>query len=142
MIKSLKGFGWNNIGPASHMVAQHDISVGPMYRVIWVVAFLATGWESVTCIEMSQRTRDNLPMLFYCWASVRDCGSTLKQHQVNAMCLLMHWRKVYSRPSVGLLLGKRRRRFTSIEPAMGCDAGPTLNRNWVCRPTSSVRGIS
>ena len=43
MIKSLKGFGWNIVGPASQTVAQHDISIGPMYRVIWVVAFLATG---------------------------------------------------------------------------------------------------
>ena len=43
VIKSLKGFGWNNAGPASQTVAQHYISVGPMYRVIWVVAFLALG---------------------------------------------------------------------------------------------------
>ena len=54
------------------------------------------------------------------------------------MCLLMYWRKVYSRPSVRLLLGKRGRRLTGIDPAMGCDAGQTFNRNWVCRPTSSV----
>ena len=27
-----------------------------------------------------------------------------------------------------------------IEPTMGCDAGPTLNQNWVGRPTSCVRG--
>ena len=25
------------------------------------------------------------------------------------------------------MLGQRRIRFTGIEPAMGCDAGPTLN---------------
>ena len=55
------------------------------------------------------------------------------------MCLLMFWRKVYSRPSVELVLGQRRRRLTGIEPAMSCDAGPTLNRNWVGRPTSAVR---
>ena len=40
-------------------------------------------------------------------------------------------RKVYSGPSVGVVLGQRRRRLTGIEPAMGCDAGPTLNRNRV-----------
>ena len=51
----------------------------------------------------------------------------------------MCWRKVYSRPSVGLVLGQRRRRLTSIEPAMSCDAGPTLNWNWVGRSTSYVR---
>ena len=42
----------------------------------------------------------------------------------------------YSKPSDGLVLGQRRRRLTGIEPAMGCDAGPTLNRNLVGRPTS------
>ena len=46
---------------------------------------------------------------------------------------------VYSRPSVELVWGQHRRRFTDIEPAMGCDAGPTLNRNWMGRPTSCVR---
>ena len=75
-------------------------------------------------------------MLFQCRASVEDCGSTLKQHWVNATCL----REVYSRPSDGLLLGQHRRRLTSIDPAMGCDAGPALNRNLVGRPTSSARG--
>ena len=41
-----------------------------------------------------------------------------------------------------LELGRRRRRLTGIEPAMGCNAGPTLNRNLVGAPTSSVRGTS
>ena len=39
-----------------------------------------------------------------------------------------------------LVLGQRRRRLTGIEPAMGSNAGPTLNRNLVGRPTSSVPG--
>ena len=55
---------------------------------------------------------------------------------LNATCL----RKVYSRPSDGLVLGQRRRRLTGIEPAMGCNACLTLNRNLVGRPTSSGRG--
>ena len=29
------------------------------------------------------------------------------------------------------MLNQRRILLTGIEPAMGCDAGPTLNRNWV-----------
>ena len=29
------GFDWNNVGPALQTVAQHYISIGPMYRVIW-----------------------------------------------------------------------------------------------------------
>ena len=48
MVKSLKGFGWNNVGPGSQTVAQHYFTIGPMYRVISVVAFLATGDDSVT----------------------------------------------------------------------------------------------
>ena len=70
-------------------------------------------------------------MLFQCRASVEDCGSTLQQHWVNATCLLM------CRPSVGLGLGQRRRRLTGNEPAICCDAGPTLNRNLVGR----LRGL-
>ena len=77
-------------------------------------------------------------MLFQWRASVEDCGSTLKQHWLNATCL----RKVYNRLSDRLGLGQRFRRLTGIEPAMGCNAGPTLNRNLVGRPTSSVRGTS
>ena len=72
-------------------------------------------------------------MMLQCQASVEDCGSTLKQHWVDVTCL----RKIYSRPSDGLGLGQRRRQLTGIEPAIGCDACPTLNRNSVGRPTSS-----
>ena len=46
--------------------------------------------------------------------------------------------KVYSRPSVELVLGQHRRRLTGVKPAMDCNAGPTLNRNWVGWPTSCV----
>ena len=37
---------------------------------------------------ISQQTRDIHPMLFQCWPSVEDDGPTLKQHWVNAPCLL------------------------------------------------------
>ena len=63
-----------------------------------------------------------------------DCGSTLKQYWLNDTCL----RKVHNKPGDRLVLGQRRRRLTGIEPAMGCNAGPTLSRNLVGRPTSSV----
>ena len=46
---------------------------------------------------------------------------------------------IYSRPSVGVVLGQRRRQFADIEPAMVCDAGSALNRNWEGRTTSCVR---
>ena len=68
----------------------------------------ATREESVTRTQ-SEQTLDNHPMLFQCCDSVEGCGSTLKQHLVNAMCLLMCWRKVYSRSSARLVLGQRRR---------------------------------
>ena len=35
VVRSLKGFSWNEVGPASQTVAQHYINIGPMYRVIW-----------------------------------------------------------------------------------------------------------
>ena len=39
----------------------------------------------------------------------------------------MCWRKVYSRTSVGLVLGQRRGRLTGIDPAMVCNGDSTLN---------------
>ena len=45
---------------------------------------------------------------------------------------------VYSRPSVGVVLGQRRRQIVGSEIAMGYGIGPTLNRNWVGRPTSCL----
>ena len=41
-------------------------------------------------------------------------------------------------PNSVLMLGQRRIRLTGIEPAMGCDAGPEMNRYWVGRPTLCV----
>ena len=43
-------------------------------------------------------------------------------------------------PNSVSMLGQRRIRLTSIETAMGYDAGPTLNRYWVGRPAMCVRG--
>ena len=48
-------------------------------------------------------------------AMVEECGSTLKQHWVNATCL----HKVYSRPSDGLVSGQL------------LDDWPALNQQWV-----------
>ena len=81
VVKSLEGFGWNNVVPASQTVAQHYFTIGPMYLVIWVVTFrgnkASPAWQS-------ERTRDTYPILFQCWASVDR--SILKKHWVNAMC--------------------------------------------------------
>ena len=125
-------------------VARSNNITSAMYRVIWVVAFLATGRgkHHPHSKLQSQQTRDNHPMLYQCWTSVEDVGPTLIQHWVNATCLLGCCFKVYSRPCVGVVLVQRRRRFIGIEPAMGCDNGPTLSRNLMGGPTSCVRGTS
>ena len=31
VVKSLKGFGWNNAGPVSQTVTKHYFTIGPMY---------------------------------------------------------------------------------------------------------------
>ena len=41
--KLVKGFGWDNVGPASQTVANHYISIRPMYRVILDVSFMTLG---------------------------------------------------------------------------------------------------
>ena len=69
-----------------------------------------------------------------CWANIETVLG--EWHLFAETCS----RYVYIRRNVGVVLGQRRRRFAGIEPAMGCDADPTLNRNWVGntyrRPTS------
>ena len=45
-------------------------------------------------------------------------------------------------PNSVSMLGQRRIRLTGIEPAIGCDAGPTLNRYWAGRSTFCVPGTS
>ena len=47
---------------------------------------------------------------------------------------------VVCRPSVVLVLGQRRGQLSGIEPTMGCDASPILNRNLVGR--TFVRGFN
>ena len=56
------------------MVGQHYISTGPMYRVIWVVAFLATGEESVTRIAIPHTE---------CWFVVWPSLDMLDQHEAT-----------------------------------------------------------
>ena len=42
----------------------------------------------VLLLGRCQRRWPYIKMLFYCWANVEDDGPTLKQHWVNASCLL------------------------------------------------------
>ena len=111
---------------------KYYFTIGQMYRVIWVVAF--RGIKQSKHVGMNKQTRDNHPILFQCWARL-----WVNIETALGECQSM-WHKVYNRPSVGLVLGQRHGRLTGIEPAKGCDAGPTLKRYWVGRPTSCVRG--
>ena len=72
MVKSLKSFDWNNVGPVSQTVDQHYFTIGPMYRAIRVVAFRG--------IKRSEQTRDYQSILFQCWASVVNTGPTLSRY--------------------------------------------------------------
>ena len=83
---SLKGLGRNNVGPASQTVAQHCFTIGPMYRVIQVVAF---GIMRHPYVSESEETQDNHPVLFQYWASVEfDCPAL---HQQWAVTVAQHW---------------------------------------------------
>ena len=74
------------------------------------------------------------PTLFHNWANVLCYpGSGLSGHKASPVG--------QSEQTVSML-GQRRIRLTSIEAAMGCDAGPTLNRYWLGRPTLCVPGTS
>ena len=112
-----------------------------MYRVIWEVAFLVTGVESVTRIAVRAKTGQSpnsasmLGQRRRQWVNIK---TALGECHVFDDVLA----QIYSRPSVGLVWGQPRGRLTGIEPAMGCDAGPTLNQYWMGRPTSCVRGTS
>ena len=98
-----------------------------MYRVIWEVAFLGTG-EKAPPAYQGQRRR--------LWVNTE---TALGECYVFSDVLHV----LYSRPRrVGLVLGQRCRRLTGTEPAIGCDAGPILNWNWVGKLTSSVRDTS
>ena len=111
VVKSLKGFGWNNFGPASQ--------TGPALHQHWLnvscyLVFPAPGFERSPAECSSQKKKYNHPMIFQWRASVEDCGSTLKQYCLNPTCL----RKVYNRPGDRLVLSQRRRCLPGIEPAM------------------------
>ena len=95
VVRSLKGLGWNNVGPASQTVAQQYFAIGPMYRVIWPVAFMAMRDESFIRIAVAA---------VLCRIGCCRCG----------LRIISRW------VSVVVVLSQRR---TGIEPAMGCDSG-------------------
>ena len=66
VVKSLKGFGWNNVGPASQTVANINSQLGQSI-------VLSGQWLSghkTSPVWQSEQTRDNHPILFQCWTSI------------------------------------------------------------------------
>ena len=84
VVKSLEGFGWNNIGPALQTVAQHYISIGPMYRVIW--CFWRRDVKASPAYCSRQKAQYNHPMLF--------------QWQPASKTMGQHWNRIDWMPSV------------------------------------------
>ena len=105
VVKSSKGFGWNNVGPASQTVAQHYISIGSMYRV-----FSGAGILKITSIMQQSGKTVQSPNAVSMTGQPRRLWVNIETVLVECPCL-------------------RRRRLIGIEPAMGCNAGTTLNRN-------------
>ena len=58
------------------MLAKRCISIGPMYRVIWCF------WRRDR--KRHPQNKVQSVNVFQCRARVENCGSTLKQHWVNA----------------------------------------------------------
>ena len=76
--------------------------------------------------------------LFHNWADV-SCYPGIGLSGDKASPVWQSGQTRDNHPNSVSMLGQRQIRMTSIEPAMGCDAGPTLNRYWVGRPTLCVR---
>ena len=75
---------WTNIWCLLHGLPCNSSSVWHRRETPDIRAIAAQRYTQ----QLSQQTRDVEPMLFYCWASVRDAGLTLKQHWFDVSCLL------------------------------------------------------
>ena len=138
VVKSLKGFGSNNVGTAPQMVVKHYISIGQCIVL-----------SGVSFAGMLKRHQHNAAVgkhgtITKCCFDDGPASKTVDQHWNSIVWMPRVCVKytTLNRPGDRLELGQRRRRLTSIEPAMGCNTGPTLNRNFAGRPTSSVGGTS
>ena len=147
MIKSLKGFSWNNFGPESQ-TAQNYISIRPKNLVIWVVALLATGqgWKRHPHDSAARRPSKHWTITQWCFKD-GPASKTLGIETVSGWCHVF----------VGALpLGIQQTQcWSSVWPAWyaicrhwtsnGLRCWPNIERNWVgitnWRPTLCVRGI-
>ena len=103
VVRSLKGL-------AGIMLAQRPNITSVMGQCIVLFDVSGAGIRNVTRIMQQSEHTVQSPNGFLNDGTASKTGSTLKQHWVYATCL----RKVYSRPSDGLVMGQRRRRFTGI----------------------------
>ena len=85
VVKSLKSFGWSNVGSASQTVDQNYFTIGPMYRVTFVVALR----HSFTRMAVREQTLGNHPILFQYWTNVEYDWPALNQQW--AATLVQHW---------------------------------------------------
>ena len=74
--KSLKGFGWNNVGPALQTVAQHYFTIGPMYGIIRVVAF-----RKIKCHPYGSQSKHGA--ITQICSNVGTASSTIDRHYKN-----------------------------------------------------------
>ena len=108
---------WVNVGPTSTTSAQHWSNNDWMPRVCWVS-------------QHGTITR--------CYFNFGPVSKAVVQHwNIIPWMACVCWcsgAKYTADPVLGLVLGQHRKQLTGIQSAMGCDAGPSLNRNWVDRP--------
>ena len=76
------------VDQASKLVSQHYISIGPIYRVIRVVAFLATGGAKRHPHSSPSKHGSITQCCFNVGQASKTLGPTLKQYWVNGTCLL------------------------------------------------------
>ena len=83
MVKSLSAYKvLVGIMLSNEYGAEHYFTIGPMYRVIRVVAFRG---DKTSPLWQSEQTRDNDPNLFQCWASVEYDWPALNQQWVATL---------------------------------------------------------
>ena len=118
VVKSLKGFGWNDVDSSSQTVAQHYISIGPMYRLIR--CFRHRDFKGH---QHNAAVRKDCTITQFCFND-GPASKTVGQHW-NSIGWMTRVCAMYTTdPGDRLLLGQRRNWLTGIEPAMGCNAGP------------------
>ena len=97
MVKSLKGFGWNNVGPAPQTVAQHYFTIGPIVscypgsglrgikRQCTSMAVVANMGQSLNPVSMLSQRRIRLTAIKTAMGC--DAGPTTNRYRVLVLCV-------------------------------------------------------